>query len=31
MLEFLLWVLGIIATYLVGGLLYLIWLMNKHL
>jgi len=31
MLEFFLWVLGIIATYLVGGLLYLIWLMNKHL
>jgi len=31
MLEFLLWVLGIIAAYLVGGLLYFIWLMNKHL
>ena len=31
MLEFFLWVLGIIATYLVGGLLYFIWLMNKHL
>jgi len=31
MLEFLLWVLGIIAAYAVGGLLYFIWLMNKHL
>ena len=25
MLEFLLWILGIIATYFVGGLLYFIW------
>jgi hypothetical protein len=31
MLELLLWVLGTAAAYFVGGLLYLIWLMNKHL
>jgi len=31
MIEIFLWVLGIIATYLVGGLLYFIWLMNKNL
>jgi len=31
MLEFLLWVLGIIAAYSVGGLLYFIWLINKNL
>jgi len=31
MLEFLLWILGVIATYFVGGLLYFFWLMNKHL
>jgi hypothetical protein len=31
MLEIFLWVLGMLAAYFVGGLLYLIWLMNKHL
>ena len=30
-IEFFLWILGVIATYFVGGLLYFIWLMNKHL
>jgi len=31
MLEFLFWVLGIMAACFVGALLYLIWVMNKHL
>jgi len=31
MLEFLLWVLGIIAAYVGGGLLYILWWMNRNL
>jgi len=31
MFEFLLWVLGIIAAYAGGGLLYLLWWMNRNL